>query len=178
MKLSEIAETINNRAADYRMGRFQHLRKELKGKSRLPSRKIFSPITTKEKWAFHWGGRTEIQFNIGFEPRGKDQVFRYGVAFSLETSQSLPDIEVLFPKIKRFNQYVREAASELSDMQMWHWYNDERSGNDTIREIPDEFLKPGYFIFLGKLTNLADVNPDDILKDFDRLLNLYEYVEK
>jgi hypothetical protein len=178
MKLSEIAESINIRAADYRMGRFQSLRKELKGLSSVPSHKIFTDQTIHEDWAFHLGGRKEIQFNIGFERLNKDQFFRYGLAFSLETSQTLPDIEIFRPKIERFNDHIRETASEFSDMQMWHWYKDKRSdSNYAIQEITDEFFKTGYFIFLGKLTNPAEVNVDNVLQDFDRLLNLYEYVE-
>ncbi|MGH2403364.1 MAG: hypothetical protein ACRDGN_02765, partial [bacterium] len=59
-------------------------------------------------YAFHVGGRTELQFNIGEEERDGQAVVRHGVAFSLELSQSLPSIEPLLPKIARFNDYVRE----------------------------------------------------------------------
>jgi hypothetical protein len=177
MQVSEIAEEINARSANYRMGSFQSLRKELKGLSGVPSYKIFTNQTIHEEWAFHLGGRKELQFNIGLERRNKVLCFRYGVAFSLETSRTLPDIGILLPKIERFNDYVREAAPEFSDMQMWHWYRNERSDDYAIREIPSEFFKPGYFIFLGKLTSFANIDVDDVLKDFDRLLNMYEYVE-
>ncbi|HLE30444.1 MAG TPA: hypothetical protein VI793_20140, partial [Anaerolineales bacterium] len=95
MKLREIAERINIKAADYRMGRFQSLRKELKGLSRVSSHKIFTNQTIHEKWAFHLGGRKEMQFNIGLERLDKTQFFRHGVAFSLKTSRTLPDIKIL-----------------------------------------------------------------------------------
>lgn len=177
MQLSEIAEEINVRSAGYRMGSFQSLRKKLKDLSSVPSYKIFTGQTIHEEWAFHLGGRKELQFNIGLEHLSEVLFFRHGVAFSLETSHTLPDVGILLPKIERFNDYVRETASEFSDMQMWHWYGNERSDNYAIREIPGEFLQPGYFIFLGKLTNLMKVDIDDVLRDFDRLLNMYEYVE-
>src|ERR1700754_2452274 len=52
-------------------------------------------------YAFHKGGRRELQFNVGFEEDGA--YFRYGVAFSLEPSRDLSDpVEVLAPKIQRF----------------------------------------------------------------------------
>ncbi len=57
-----------------------------------------------EDWAFHYGGRSEIQYNIGFEDEG----FRFGLAFSLETSQTLPDINLLKPKIKKLNTLYEE----------------------------------------------------------------------
>ena len=177
MRLSEIAEEINVRSASYRMGSLQSLRKKLKGLSRVPSYKIFTGQTIHEEWAFHLGGRTELQFNIGLEHRSEVLFFRHGVAFSMETSHTLPDVGILLPKIERFNDYVHEAASVFSDMQMWHWHGNERSDNYAIREISGEFLQPGYFIFLGKLTNPMKVDIDDILRDFDRLLNMYEYVE-
>jgi hypothetical protein len=177
MQLYEIAERINARSANYRMGNFQSLRKRLKGLSSVPSYKIFTSQTVHEEWAFHLGGRKELQFNIGLEDYDDSLCFRHGVAFSLETSHTLPDVEILLPKIERFNDYVRETASEFSDMQMWHWYKNERSHNYAIQEISCTFLRPGYFIFLGKLTNLTKVDIDNVLRDFDRLLNLYEYVE-
>jgi hypothetical protein len=177
MKLSEIAERINFEARNYRIGMFQVLRKELKGLSRIPSSKIFTRHTIHDEWAFHHGGRKEIQFNIGFEQINNNQFFRHGVAFSLEPSQTLPNIEVLFPKIVRFNDYIREAGTEFLDFHMWYWDNGERSENFEIREIPSNYLKPGFFIFIGKLSNPTEVNIDMVLQDLDRLLNLYEYVE-
>jgi len=159
------------------MGSFQSLRKKLKALSKVHSHKIFTSQTIDKEWAFHSGGRKELQFNIGLEHRNEALFFRHGVAFSLEPSRTLPNIEVLLPKIERFNDYVREVAPEFSDMQMWHHCRDERSNNYSIREISCELFQPGYFIFLGKLTELAKVNVDDVLRDFDRLLNLYEYVE-
>lgn len=177
LKLLEIAEEINLRASGYRMGRFQSLRKELKKLSRVTTSRIFTRLTIADVWAFHHGGRKELQFNVGFEHINKELFFRHGVAFSLEPSQSLPDIEVLLPKIEHFNDYIRETYSEFRDMQMWHWYEGNRSENYAIREILPKFTRVGYFIFLGKLTNPAKVNVDEILQDFDRLLNLYEYVE-
>lgn len=177
MKLSEIAEEINAKSSNYRMGSFQSLRKRLKGLSRIPSYKIFTKQTIHDGWAFHLGGRKELQFNIGLEHRDRVPFFRHGIAFSLETSRTLPDIEELLPKIERFNDYVREMASEFSDMRMWHWDGSKRSDDYAIREIPSEFFQPRYFIFIGKLTSLAKISVDDVLLDFDRLLNIYEYVE-
>jgi hypothetical protein len=181
-KMSEIAEELNKRATGYRIGRFQTLRKESHRLSKVPTSKIFSSQTIFEDYAFHHGGRTELQLNIGFEPSfepsNNNEVFRYGVAFSLERSQSLPDISILFPKIERFNRYFREHATEFLDMQLWYWdENNVRIEIRSGREIPVEIREPEYFIFFGKRTNCERIDFDDVLQDFDRLLNLYEYVE-
>jgi hypothetical protein len=92
---------------------------ELKGMKRLPNRSMFHPDSIKEKdgYAFHYGGRREIQFNIGFE--GK--MFRHGIAFSFETSQRLPNIEILVPSVKRFNEFLAIHPQEFADMAMWYW---------------------------------------------------------
>ena len=105
--------------------------------------------------------------------------FRHGVAFSLEPSSSYPDlVDRLRPKVERFNEYVRESGSRFPDMQMWYWYRDkERSENYAIRQISGELVERDYFIFIGKLTTPDRVNVDDVLGDFDRLLDMYEYVE-
>lgn len=49
---------------------------------RARGRAIGDSRTTFDSYAFHVGGRTELQFNIGLESGDED--LRYGVAFSLE----------------------------------------------------------------------------------------------
>ena len=99
--LKEIAYNLNDKSKAYQFGKLQDIRKELKGLSKKARNDIFvnTPNTMTDNWAYHYGGRSEIQFNIGFEEEG----FRYGLAFSLETSQTLPDINLLSPKIKKLN---------------------------------------------------------------------------
>jgi hypothetical protein len=86
--LDSIAFQINSLAEGYQIGKLQEIRKELKGLKKRPTKNIFTPITISDKWAFHHGGRREIQFNIGIEDTNN---LRYGVAFSLETSKALPN---------------------------------------------------------------------------------------
>lgn len=118
--LTTIAEEINAAAALHpRMQNFQAIRRRLHGLSRVKTRRIFSEQTIKKHYAFHSGGRAELQYNIAFEEDG--EWFRYGVAFSLEPSQSLPRPLVLKPKIDRFNAYVRKNATALEDLRFWFW---------------------------------------------------------
>jgi hypothetical protein len=67
--LTEIVHELNLRAVNYRIGALQSLRKELKGFEKRPGRSIFSALTTSERgqFAFHHGGRKELQFNVGLE---------------------------------------------------------------------------------------------------------------
>ena len=80
MKIPDLANAINDNLAGYAMSDFQHLRKRLKGLRRSKTLKIFSneTIDTSGNWAFHDGGRSEIQYNIGLDNGG----IRYGLAFS------------------------------------------------------------------------------------------------
>jgi len=94
--IRKTALKINDLSTSYRIGKLQDIRKEIKGFDRKPGSQIFSNATISEWWAFHHGGRKELQFNIGFEEEG----FRYGLALSLEASQTVPDITILFPKAK------------------------------------------------------------------------------
>lgn len=84
--LAQIAEEINKKANEYDVGKLQSIRKQIGGLSRLPSSQLFDQRTVFEEWGWHYGGRKELQFNIGIEGGN----LRYGVAFSLECSQSLP----------------------------------------------------------------------------------------
>ena len=103
MTIPELAEELNRQSVDFKIGNLQEMRVNLHGLKRAPCRGIFGTRTIHEGYAFHVGGRKELQFNIGHENHNDGEMIRYGVAFSLELSQTLPRVEPLFPKIRRFN---------------------------------------------------------------------------
>jgi hypothetical protein len=109
MTITEIAHRINDHSEHYKVGQLQEIRATLHGRRRGRSA-IFDAQTIFEGangYAYHWGGREELQSNIGIEELKSKKHLRYGVAFSLDTSQSLPNIEILFPKIERFNEFLQ-----------------------------------------------------------------------
>jgi hypothetical protein len=174
--VSSLVAEIERRARTREIGRLQEIRKELKGKSRLPWRSIFHQDTIREKagYAFHYGGRKELQFNVGFEPHN---MVRHGVAFSFETSQSLPDPNVLLPSAQRFNEFVRLQPQQFVKFFMWHWDGGVRSSNYPVAPIQADLMRPGVFIFMGRMQPLNALNYDLLVEDFDRLLPLYCFVE-
>lgn len=172
-----IARNLNARAAPYAIGGLQGIRMRLRGFSRLPSSDIFTSQTIHPRWAFHNGGRTELQFNIGLERVAGIDELRHGVAFSFEPSRSLPSIDILIPKVRLFNDFMRLYPEYYGDMRMWHHAGGERSGDYAPSSILPELVRPGPFVFLGKRRPVVRVDYDEILADFDRLLPLYEYVE-
>jgi len=174
--LYSIARQINRRAHRYRMGGFQELRKKLHGLSRIPTRDIFAVQTIHDEWACHYGGRKELQFNIGFEGDA-DEWLRYGVAFSLKPSQTLPDVSVLVPKIHKLNAYLRATPREMEDLSFWYWQHGERSPTLPVEPIPSELMRVHTFLFWGSLTRREQTSVDQVLFLFDRLLPIYEYVE-
>lgn len=176
-RIRQIAEQIDSRIKDYNIGRLQKLRKNIKNKKKQPTTKIFRNDTIFDKYAFHCGGRKELQFNIGIEIIKDDTYYRHGVAFSLERSQTLSDVTILYPKIQKFNEYMRLFSKEYSNMMLWYYDENVRSKNYKSGIIDSDFIHPGVFIFFGKLQKEESLSYDEILKDFDRLLPLYEYVE-
>lgn len=149
---------------------------QLKKLSHRPGDKIFSVQTTFENWAFHHGGRKELQFNIGYADRDINDDLRHGVAFSFELSQTLKSIDVLVPKVKCFNDFMELNAGEFSDMRMWY-YNDQRSVDQPPGPISSALVTKGVFVFLGNRQPAKKIDYEKILDDFDRLLVLYQYVE-
>jgi hypothetical protein len=177
MPLSAIIAEIEKRAGQREIGNLQEIRKGLRGLSRLPGKSIFDPRTTfGEAYAYHYGGRTELQFNIGTDKPG---MFRHGVAFSFEPSQSLPNPEeALLTNVRRFNEYIDLHSSDFSDMLMWEWDEGERWNSDRApAAIRPELVRRGMFIFMGKMQAVGALDYDLIVDDFDRLLPLYLYVE-
>lgn len=175
--MEEIASELNLRSKSYEIGSLQDIRKTLKGLSRLATSDIFSGQSIQKDYAFHLGGRSELQFNVGWENVGGKQFLRHGVAFSLEPSRTLPSIDTLIPKIARFNEFIRTYPDALSDFDMWHFTHDERSSNYPVRSIPPELVRPHTFLFVGRLGSAEQPDYDLILSDLDRLLPLYTFVE-
>ncbi len=177
MKISEIAYKLNelSKSSEYNIGKLQEIRKKILGLTIRPGSNIFSAqtISDKEGWAFHHGGRTELQFNIGFE----NELLRYGIAFSLEPSRTLPDISIFNTQILILNSKIRESPEFFYDYKMW-WEDESHSRSEMINvcEIPDDLIKRGMFIFIGKIMDRANIDYNKILVVFDYLLEVYKLV--
>ena len=176
--IRDVAEEINRVAVRFKMGGFQQVRRDVKGR-RPSTYKIFSKSSIFERYAFHSGGRTEIQYNIGY---GKYRELRYGLAFSLETSRSLPDIGVFEAKVKRFNEFVTRNPRKFSNMWLWYLDGDDSGEYERVRPIDWSSVRKGTFIFIGKfldkeLDQLTVQDYEEILRTFDDLLDVYRYVE-
>jgi hypothetical protein len=174
--LRDIALEINERAHGYEFGQLPQLRSALKGRQRLPN-KIFSGHTIFGDFAFHHGGRHELQFNIGWEEFDGTVFLRYGVAFSLELSFTLKSIDPLVPKVARFNEFLRLYSDDYGDFRMWQYLGQKRSSLSTPTMIPEESVREGVFIFMGKMQPVDALDYDAILRDLDRLLPIYLFVE-
>ncbi|MBI5354697.1 MAG: hypothetical protein HZB50_18805 [Chloroflexi bacterium] len=171
-----IVVEVNSRAKDYQISSLQEIRKKLKGKRSL-MKNIFTSQTTFDRYAFHHGGRKELQFNIAIENRDGMDELRFGVAFSFVVNQSLPSIDVLKPKVRLFNEFMELYPDEYADMLMWSSTKREQSPKYEPKPIPPELVTNGIFVFLGKLQLLPNIDYDLLLKTLDRLLPLYQYIE-
>jgi hypothetical protein len=178
-----IVVEVNVRAKHHPIGQLQGIRRRLKGLSRPSAQDIFTKATTFDEYAYHWGGRKELQFNIGIEHLGLEHLgdgdaLRSGVAFSFQPNRSVPDISVLYPKVKRFNEFLELYPDLYADMSMWHWTRKAgRSIAHVPQAIPPELMTEGVFVFLGNRQPFPEIDCEAILNDFDRLLPLYKYVE-
>lgn len=184
MSINDIAQIINSLSSNYEMAKFQSIRKEIKKLRRVYTYNIFSAksIFPEFGYAFHTGGREEIQYNIAYEEDSK--IFRFGLAFSLEPSLTLPNPTIMLrPKILAFNQFVKEHSEKLSDLHFWYYQNNIRSQNQNVIVIKDELIRNNTFLFIGKFfkKKLNQLSRDDlyqILQTFDNLLEIYKFVEE
>lgn len=176
MNITDIANQLNLEAESYKVSELQSFRSKLHSK-RPRTYKIFSKSTIFEDYAFHDGGRTELQFNIGIENYDEEPYLRYGVAFSFETNQTLPSVELLADSVQRFNSYVRDNRSNLTCYQMWHWQNGKRSPEYAVDQIGANLVKDKTFVFVGKRVHESKIDVSKILTEFDKLYPLYCYVE-
>ncbi|SMO72498.1 hypothetical protein [Fodinibius sediminis] len=148
--------------------------------------KIFnkSPSLKRDGYTFHWGGLDELQFNIGIQTLGIRNVLRYGVAFSLKATQSIPNpTDKLGKLIKRFNKFINDYPTIFEDLT--YWINEKDKFGATVFEkvvpIEDKFIREGNFIFIGNYFEQDDYNLNDdqlleIVSTFDKLIPVYEGV--
>ena len=178
MDIEEIVQILNDESDRFEFGKLQEIRKENRSLRKKPCRTPFGRRATfSEGYAYHVGGRDELQFNVGFEC--DEDILRWGVAVSLQASRSIPNpVEILSPKLDKLNEFIRVHKDDhLSGFLMWHWHEDSRSSAHSPEVIPRRLYTNGVFIFLGKYGQLDNFDADTILRDFDMLLPLYKYVE-
>ncbi len=176
--IETIANELNIQASRHPIGALQDIRKEIRGYGIGNDLFKLQSKTTRDGWACHWGGRTELQFNIGFDT----SQLRHGVAFDFSPSRSYgPDelLEILKPKVILFNQFARRHPELFSDMRMWagDGVHEDLICDAPAGPIPARCVASNVFVFLGKLQPLRRINYELILSDFDRLLPIYRYVE-
>ncbi|HYG08171.1 MAG TPA: hypothetical protein VD865_17410, partial [Stenotrophomonas sp.] len=130
-------------------------------------------------FSFHQGGRSELQFNVGFED---DRYFRYGVAFSLEPDRNLRDpVSVLAPKIRRFNASLNLFPA-LKALKMWRFERHMRMGEGPVRPIASTEIEAGNFIFVGErvavpASGVTQGMLERAAQLMTSLLPVYEHVE-
>jgi len=181
-RIEDIALALESALAGGPLGQFHERRRALNGGNAWREG-VFSErkgdSEPRQGYAFHKGGRSELQFNIGFEDGGW---FRFGVAFGIQAGQSLPDpVSVLGPKIHRFNA-VLAALHSFAGLRMWHYENDTLHGPYAPGPIPEVRVREGVFVFLGKRVHVgaAGVTPaivQDAKRTLEQLWPLFELVE-
>ena len=170
--LNAILSILNDQAADYDFGRLQDIRMARRPLQRRPSRHPFG--STDKEWAHHIGGREELQFNVG----GDEGLLRWGIAISLQPSRSLPDVTVLHSRLSSVLEIHGDHLRRLG-FAMWDWTggNGGRSRNRPPQRVGEDLYRAGAFTFVGKQAPFEAFDPSHVLRDFDILLPVYEFVE-
>ncbi|MBR9773455.1 MAG: hypothetical protein GYB55_00030 [Cytophagales bacterium] len=187
MTFSEIVKELNRRIkeSDSILLNLQSERSEKKGLKRVSS-KFFNDREDilNQGYTFHYGGGDEFQFNIGKEPEYEGEpVFRFGLAFNFQASQSVPDpIGVQQNQIQRFNQLLLDYTSDLSEERFWVWNGSGRTKSTAVGKIFKYHQALGNFLFIGKsiAKELKDITKEDlelIIDEFEYLYPVYQYVQ-
>ena len=175
MNIYEIRDELNEMAVNFKIGKLQDIRKEIKKLNWIRKGYLFGKTSDKPKgWTFHFGGRKEIQFNVGFQ---NEEIIRYGLAFSLKRGISLTDLSILFKRIDILNNLINIHSEWFESYKMWNHYKGEKSDITVVKNIPEDWKKDGYFIFFGKLIEESKIDFNEILNTLDDMLKIYIEVE-
>lgn len=188
--IETIRDEVNRLAAQHPIGELQRLRKRFRNMGRVGSQVVFGDVRGMARareageehaqdfpYAYHVGGRDELQFNIGIDPFD-DFDLRVGVAFSFEPSRSYPTIDPLLPKVQLFNDYLREHQEQFADLWMWYYSDRERSERRRPGPLSPEMAQLHNFVFVGALGRSNDPDYTMILDTLDRLLPIWRFIEE
>ena len=176
--LTPILTALNQQAHEFEFGCLQELREQHGRVKRRPTHLPFPRATDKE-WAHHVGGWQELQFNVASD----DGHLRWGVAISLQASKSLRDPTVIYPKLVKLNRFLEAQSEYLRNREylMWEYTGQGKARTRSRDRAPHPFradlYKQGDFLFLGKHGPIEAFEAATVLRDFDRLLPLYKFVE-
>lgn len=182
MTIRNIADVLNEALSKSLLKDFQADRAARLGNSKPGSRHLFSNRTIHPTYAYHDGGRSELQFNIGFE---NGNIFRYGIAISLQKDRSLIDpVSSMEGRIRKLNELIHDRSELFNGLQIWHFQGDVRGEIRPVDEIPAAWITKDSFIFIGKRKKIAGrryrPSPPEINKIvglFERLQLVYNEVE-
>lgn len=186
MTIREITEyiTITSQRSKSPFGLIQEVRKKHLGINPNP-KTPFSGDSPKDEegYAFHSGGRNEFQFNLGKDQINGKDVFRYGLAFSLEPNINLTNpLEQFNSSRLRFNSYLENNSNKFFAQRMWQWKGTDQTYFDKVTSITDQLFQLGSFIFIGKYFDkpISDITPTDlnsVVDYFDSQMQFYTYVQ-
>ncbi len=83
-------------------------------------------------------------------------MLRHGVAFSFETNQTLPTIDVLRPKLRLFGEFLQLYPNKYASMRMWHFQHAIRSDEYMPGPFPQRRRKKAYSCFWGSVGRSSD----------------------
>ena len=172
-----ITDTLEPLLKQRRVGQLQEFRKRLRGLKRCSS-SLFTRKTIFGNYAYHHGGRTELQFNLGLESEKEQLFLRHGVAFSFQKSQGFTDLKGLDPWVRAFNSFFEASPRAYANLHLWEWRGDKRGLERPAGRVPSEWVREGSFVFLGTRQSVSDRPPnlDRICDDIDHLFPLYQHV--
>lgn len=138
----------------------------------------------EDGYTYHYGGSDELQFNFGWDKIEGQRVFRYGIAFSLQPSRTLPNpIDTLGDQIKRFNKFFEGNPNVFESCS--YWVHQKNTSNvqffDEVDKISEDFINTGNFIFIGKYFQkdsevITKWELKEVVSTLDELMPVYEAV--
>jgi len=177
-KINELGSENDNLFSKIQEIRFKHLNKQPRTWS------PFAEYSIKDNYAFHSGGREEIQFNIGEDFINYKTVFRFGIAFSLEKSPSLKEPEKVFKRIiERYNEFLQNNQSFFNGFSFWYYRLHEFGEYfETVKLIDETLSQTNNFLFIGKffeksISEITEKEIKIILETFDYLIPAYEEIQ-
>ena len=176
MDLIEIAETLNEKSKEHRIGGIQTIRYKIGRQEKKAIQQLFyiRPDTLNYwgNWILLLGGVKEFLFCLHLD---KENNLWYGLSLPLKNKGMFVhnDRKKLIGLVEKINTLLFNCPAFFSEYSMWR-ENDNGIGNITdVQEISAESLDGASSLFIGKSMEINNIDFETILDTFDKMLDIY-----
>jgi hypothetical protein len=176
MNIIQIAETLNEKAKNHRIGEIQTIRYKMGRQDKNAIQRLFyiSPKTLEYwgNWVLLFGGIKEFLFCIHLDKANR---LWYGLSLPLKDKGMFGffNKKNLMNYVSSINSLIKNSPDLFSEYSMWYEIKEGISNVSKAGKILPEQLEDSGAVFIGNSIEIEKLDYEQILNTFDKMLEIY-----